>query len=1271
VKASRLSREALLKLFKDPPQEYSDFVTWFWEAGQLDKKQLTWQLEELKRKGVGGTWFYPRYMSGEPYGTFPAYFTEGWWDFFRHSVEEHHRLGLEAWFSGWEGRGFWRDRLRADRDRLPELTGRRLVVHEVEADGSDPVEIEVSGGEAILSAVAYRRAGGGLDGGSAQDLADAIDGRRLAWEAPEPGWVVTVVASQPHDLNYLDPVVAERYIDIYWRPHEEKLREFVGNTLKLYGQDEMFVLDGNILYSPLLLERFEAEKGYDPRPYLAGLFYDIGDFSDMIRCDYYEVMSALLEENYYRRLYQWHKEREILFGTIATWGRQDMLGQTWHYGDFFRLMRHFDVTGNEDPGSSEPGERCFIDAKLSSSVLHIYERDRAGMCVYWNSGWGMTQEQNLAWTNENYAYGLNLYNTHGGLYSTLGGLYEWVPPSVHWRQPYWEHWKTFVDYISRLSAVMSQGVHRADVALLYPLTTIHANWLKGDHFTAAADDAATATFALARHIYRSGIDFDFVDDDTLARAEVDDGKLKVAGLEFRAVVLPPMTTIRTATLEKLKAFYEGGGTVVAFRRLPGASQEKGRNDPTVRALLIDIFGIPSSEEYAHPTRVHTQAGDSVWRQENPQGGQAFFVPSQEIHGSVHRRWAPGVPEALSFAITRDVVCSGKDVFHTHQKVGDLDVYFLYNVRPEGRELRFAFRVCGEPEIWDPVSGRVIPVYRFACDSETTTVRLTMERNAGVILVFSPRASRPAVLEDNLAEITSVEPGDDDRLVVQGIGGVAGKKRVRILHGGQEYVGEARLPPLPAPMTLEGDWGFELKPTMNNRWGDFRYPASDEFIGAEARCFHYAEEGEQSGVELGWHEAAFDAGSWPVVTRSFGPYWYTVGPFRSGEEPADLVERAVAGEVEPGEWERFSFSQRFGYEGIDDPAVWGGRQGVLDEFIYFPARGDGCDAKRYLFTYVQAPDDGDWDLHLGSREGQVRRVWLNGKQVFPSESGGQGSSELRVHLREGLNTVLVELVHVEGQEIRAFVAFQNPEYTLPPEGPPAVPRLRWFVNPSDLVYDIMPGKGKRVGWYRFEAPSGTQAMRLGLDAEGVQAWVNGQPVSVRNGEIRLDAPVDGVAQVALRVEQKPGVYAGAALPEPVEFECAPTCLPLGDWCNYALESYSGGAVYIKTFDLNASHLQGRVILDLGMVNTVAEVAVNGRTVGVGLGRPYCFDVTDYVREGENQLQVTVYNTLANYYSVGVLRSAFVYEGQTLSGLIGPVTLRFPAEVTLIASPALSA
>jgi len=1260
------SYSTLLQLFRQPPLDYSDFVTWFWETGELDKERITWQLEELKKKGVGGTWYYPRYLDGERYGTWPAYFSEEWWDFLRHSVAEHERLGLEAWFSGWEGREYWQDLMRAERAARPELAGRRLVIHETRSEEEGTLHLDLPLGETVLAAAAYRIADGGLDPDSCRELAPPVPGQPLAWDAPGPGWLLAAVVSQPHDLDYLNPHVAARYIEIYWQEHEERLREFVGSTLSLYGQDELYVLNGNILYAPELVERFKAEKGYDPAPWLAGLFHDIGAFTDRIRCDYYEVMSTLLEENLYRPLCAWHEERGMRYGTIATWGRQDLLGQTWHYGDFFRLMRWFHVTGNEDPGPSLPGERCFIDAKLSSSILHIYERERAAMCVYWGSGWGMTQEENVAWTNENYAYGLNLYNQHGGLYNTLGGWYEWVPPSIHWRQPYWEHWQTFVDYVSRLSAVMSQGTHVADVALLYPLTTVHANWLRGDAFTSAADECAMTTFALARQIYEAGIDFDFVDDNLLSQAVVRDGTLEIAGIRFRAVLLPPMTTIRRETLAKLRAFYDGGGTVVAFRRLPGASQEHGRDDSEVHALLQHIFGIASSEGAAHRTEAHSQALGSIYRQRSEHGGQGIFLPSQETARTPHAaQRGVDIAAVISDAIDRDVVASERNVFHTHQRIGELDVYFLYNVESERRELTFTLRVRGEPEIWDCWSGEVTPWHRFACTNDRTTVRLTMEANQGIVLVLRPPGGRPAVAADNLGAITHVEAAGNT-MEIRGTFEDGGAKSVRVRHKGREYGAKARIGPAPVPLHLTGDWSFRLLPTMDNRWGDFREPAGDAQIGAEARQFRYREEEETQGVALGWHSRDYDDGSWPVFTYTFGPYWRAGDPFPRGQTPPELAA-LIAGDTDALDagginWETISYSQEFGQPGTD---VFGGSHGVADSFLCFDVADEHEERVRYLYTHVRAPRAGRWALHLGADSGQVEQAWLNGEALLPEDFGEPVPAAPEVILQEGLNLLLIACVQPPGQPLRAYAALLEPSTT--PERDRPAARLTWFAEPSELTYDISPRRKSRVGWYRCEAPSGTHTLHLDVDAESVQLWVNGAEATIRDGQVRLNAPVAAVSQVALRVEQKPGVYAGAAIRQPVRFECADTALPLGDWSQYALESYSGGAVYRKRFTLTHEQLQGEVVLDLGAVHTTAEVAVNGQVVGVRLARPYRFDVTDQVREGENKLEVTVYNTLASYFSTGPYDSEYVFPGQTVSGLLGPVTISFPARITLAARP----
>jgi hypothetical protein len=221
----------------------------------------------------------------------------------------------------------------------------------------------------------------------------------------------------------------------------------------------------------------------------------------------------------------------------------------------------------------------------------------------------------------------------------------------------------------------------------------------------------------------------------------------------------------------------------------------------------------------------------------------------------------------------------------------------------------------------------------------------------------------------------------------------------------------------------------------------------------------------------------------------------------------------------------------------------------------------------------------------------------------------------------------------------------------------------------LIYDITPHK-QRVGWYRFKAPPGAQVLNLGLKGRRVQAWVDGTPVAVREGRIVLDPPKKLASQVALRVEQEAGYYAGAAFPEPVGFRCLDGEIPLGDWSEHGLATYSGAALYTKEATLAPSRPAGQVFLDLGRVATVAEVHVNGKPAGVRMARPFRFDITGLVKPGRNQIRVKVANTLANHMSTYPTR--YVFPGQTVSGLLGPVNIELisPVGAESARRPALS-
>jgi len=77
-------------------------------------------------------------------------------------------------------------------------------------------------------------------------------------------------------------------------------------------------------------------------------------------------------------------------------------------------------------------------------------------------------------------------------------------------------------------------------------------------------------------------------------------------------------------------------------------------------------------------------------------------------------------------------------------------------------------------------------------------------------------------------------------------------------------------------------------------------------------------------------------------------------------------------------------------------------------------------------------------------------------------------------------------------------------------------------------------------------------------------------------------------------------------------------------------FSGAATYSKRIILDAgARADGkRVFLDLGRVEVIAEVKVNGRDLGILWKAPYLVDITDSVHDGDNDLDIRVTNLWPN-------------------------------------------
>lgn len=1251
VSTQAVDTDALRENFRTPPASYG-VVPFFWWTGEpLSRERIAWELDQLKANGFSGVNVnYTHTNLGHTYRNDPPLFSEAWWTFWEGIVDECARRGMAIGFDdylvthGHPELSTVGSQIRADDPNVAGLLLRQKSEH---VKAGDIYELTPLRAAETVAAAAYRLDGDRLLPESVVALG-ALAKTSQRWRVPEGTWTVSILFTEPQPFGALNPLYAQKVIEHYFARFEKHSKGLLGQAVNYFFQDELTFGGSMPYWSPDFLERFQEQKGYDLRPELTALFADIGPRTPKVRLDYYDVVTRLMEEAYFRPIYEWCEERGVTYGHDQC-ARADVLGGVMLYGDYFRTLRWYQA-----PGTDRVPE--LLRGKVCSSIAQLYERPRVWLEAYHSTGWGLTPEVISRWDKESLMYGYNLFSYHSLYYTTRAGWWAWAPGDIHFRQPYWSWMKEHYRQVQRLCYLLSQGKHRCDLAVLFPSSTVQADMIgttPGPH----ANDASRLLGITDPLFKEHGLDFDFMDDESLACAVVQDGRLEVAGGSYRVVMLPAVRAIRQASLDKLREFVQHGGTVIALNALPKSSDRAGADDPAVDAAVKEIFGATAWEASIQSASVQSQRHASG-------GYGALFMGDT---GSL----AASVAKFINKSIERDFICRDGQLFVMHRQIGDRDIYALYNPTSETVEPELFFRIKGKiPECWNAWTGETESLKAYRVVLNGIEMCVPFNANEITVIVFAPGIPQ----SNELAQATE----------------------------------ETILETIP----LDGLWDFTVEPVLDNQWGDFRSPPSAEQIDPEARRFRYRVDGAPSEANS-VIQPNYDDSTWETVTASWGPRFRLLGPVPKHTDISVLEKQlSELEELDPSvsiqlnghtlQWQPCSYSLRWGIE--NDPmiarqtgiAIHGPIGWVPDEFIHLQTTAEND--SWYLWTSVEATTDQQTRVAVGTRAGY--KLWLDGKSLLEKQeiksdihegpwgivdypSAGQQTTP--VNLEPGRHPLLLKLTgEGPGTMVRAFVAFGEdlqdklePALTEIPSGnafftASGLVASQWFTRPHELnfnPYTIM--NSPQAMWYRFPAPPGLKALTMTVHGTPT-IWVNGQQNDLQQIEsyespacryedaaayrLELGSAIPESATVAVRIVPRPGFYSGAALPEPVQFECVTGRAPLGDWSKLGLETYSGSVRYETNFTFAQNQLQERIMLDLGDVVAAAEVWLNGERVDRCLQYPWRLDITQFVRANENRLTVVVANTLANHYSVGMPEGhRYIHSGQLRAGLLGPARI----------------
>lgn len=808
-------------LFKQPPREFGIFPFWF-VNGEMSYEEMEWQLRQFYDKGIPGIFFHARFGIKE----YMPYLGEDWFDRVRFTVEKAKEIGLQVWIYdeyNWPS-GTADQQIQADR---PELTSTylELVVCDIKGhfftfmEGTDSRYNDLEQSEPVY-ACAIRESDLINKNEAFINLMPSLSfDKVITWEAPEGSWKLLYFIERKASW-YTDVLNEETTKEFLKRCHERYLENLGGclnGKVEGFYTDEpaMFYFESGrdnyiIPWSGKIFRIFREQNGYELRENLPKLFFDVGSDYEQVRYDFYHALSNQYEKAYYKQIADWCEKEGVLFTGHLLY-EESLRRQARAEGNLFSHLKHFDLVGVDHLypriGTRDMPEE-HVAIKIASSAAHQFGSVRLLCESMGGSYWDATMRR-MKWIADwEYVLGVNLLNPHGFHYSIEGERKRDWPPSQFYHHTWWEQYKLFNTYISRLSYAMSGGRHVCSVAVLYPMNSIWANYVPQ-----AADRISQLIEKdfndLTDRLLRLHVEFDYLDEDVLSESgRVSDGKICIRDEQYSCLILPPMTHIKEKTLTIMEQFVEGGGSLIGDALLPTALVEGQAEDMHQR--MQKLFNLdPAAIRKAFDLK---QEGPCCLSKNRFGKGETYFISGSGLSAE---KGADRLCEAVLSCVQPILEIADQDILSLHREKDGQDLFFLINPTSQTRKTDLCIHQRRRPLFYNLETGEINPIPVYKADEKSVAFTVTLPPCGSLLLST-----------DDQVDAIHLESADFvvTRLTDQRISGYGPSDQCRMVvcnKGKRESYLAMSSQTLP-PIHLKGPFEFERQSKNTMLLGDYRF-----------------------------------------------------------------------------------------------------------------------------------------------------------------------------------------------------------------------------------------------------------------------------------------------------------------------------------------------------------------------------------------------------------------------------------------------------------------
>lgn len=570
------------------PNTAKPWTYWWWMGSTVTEKDITWQLENFVKAGLGGVHIIPIYGVKGFEKQAISYLSPRWMDVLAHTVREGKRLGLGVDMTTGTGWPFGGPNVSTEfAAKKWQYTNGKL--------------------ESVLTKQAVKRAAPG-GAGLVLDPFSAT--------------------AMPHYVQRFDSAFAN---------FKDRPRAMYNDSYEVYGAN----------WTDDFLNEFKKRRGYDLQSQWA-TFTDTT--TTLVKMDYHQTLSELLLENYAKKWTDWSRKQGFLTryqahgspGNLLDLYETSDIPETESFGSSrfpIKGLRVDDQYEVDRFGTPNP-----LAMKFASSTAHLAGKKwvSSESTTWLANHFKVALSQIKPQIDELFTAGINHIFYHGTTYTPENEPYPgwlfYASTNYGVHSHFWKHYPQLNHYIERCQTILQNSQSDNDLLVYFPIHDLWATKARAGGGIHQLEVHHVDKWLLklpfgqlSEWLWDNGFAFDFISDNQLQHFK------SLATKKYKTILVPAVTYMPEATLARLSELSKSGVKVIFMEHLPtqptGFYQQKERNAAfqKMKQTLAVNQVFPNLQDLERLNlRQETWAGEGLKYIRKVQNGKVvYFIANQD------------------------------------------------------------------------------------------------------------------------------------------------------------------------------------------------------------------------------------------------------------------------------------------------------------------------------------------------------------------------------------------------------------------------------------------------------------------------------------------------------------------------------------------------------------------------------------------------------------------------------------------------------------------